>query len=75
MDADFSDEPEWIKITALILSCSFFAGFLTLEFVALRKIKFKVERTGIILLCAYSITMCQRLIFDSIRLVIQEKTQ
>ena len=58
MDSDFSNEPEWMKATALTLNCIFFVAFITMELLALKKIHFKVERSGIIILSAYSITMC-----------------
>jgi hypothetical protein len=58
MDADFSNEPLWMKITAVTLSILFFVSFLAVEIIALKRINFKVERSGFILLAAYSITIC-----------------
>ena len=74
MDSDFSNEPKWMKVAALTVNCIFFVAFISLEYVALKRINFKVERSGIILLGAYSIEICQRLIFDSIRLAMQDRT-
>ena len=72
MDSDFSNEPYWMKISALTLNSLFFATFILAEIFGLRRINFKIEKSGIILLAAYSVTMCQRLIFDAIRLTIDQ---
>jgi|LauGreDrversion4_2_1035121.scaffolds.fasta_scaffold335979_3 hypothetical protein len=57
MDSDFANLPDWIKICAVTLSASFFTIFIILEYIALKRIEFKVEKSGTILLYAYTITM------------------
>ena len=68
MDPNFVDESFGLKLSALILNCTFLVIFTSLEIWALLKIKCAIQKQAIFLLAADSICLIHRVVFDSIRL-------
>jgi hypothetical protein len=72
MDSDFSNESFPVKIIAETLSITFFITFITLLFLAMRRIKCELQKSALVLMCTYTLCVAHRLACDSLRLSITQ---
>jgi hypothetical protein len=73
MDPDFSNAPLSVKIGALTISSVLFAVWSVLLTLVIFRIKCNLEKSGIVLIIAYSINAGLGVIFDAIRIGIESQ--